>query len=350
MGSLDVMLAAFRFLSMDDKNEDIWGRLTGVKEYKELYDLSGNVRAYYISFEPTGFIVINNNYENPIAIEYSKGDCPYFVGENAQSRIAENTVYVSPMGFLASNDVSDAIYSKNNTDILKKTDDFYSWLDVPNYEEMHHQIMLMSQLEASQVRPSATRGTYADYNMIASVNLTGTGGSVTERLGDIYSISNWGTYNEFLSSTVYNHCVSVAAFNLILYYRYSILGLSTTGTNRTGNFNTIHGYIGNGPKLLGDMANGLTTYFSYIGNIHFYDSYGGISYSTFKTGISQNKMGAYTLFGGVLVGFHTVIGVGYREYTSGQKYINIVTGWDNSLDYWIASGSDWGSYQMWCTA
>jgi len=350
MGSLDVMLAAFRFLSISDEDEDIWGQTTGVKEYKELYDLYGNIRAYYISFEPTGFVVINNNAENPIAIEYSMGYCQYFTGEDAQSRITDSTVYVSPMGFVSSLDANDLISRNSNSEMLANINDFYTWLDTANYEEMSHQAILMSQLVASQSRTRSSRSVHDDYNMILTANLTGTGGTTTQKLRDITYITSWGIMNEFGSSTVNNHCVTTAAFNLIIYYRFLCLGLSTTGSARATIFNSIHGYIGNGPKLLGDMANGLTSYYSSLAAIRFYDSYGGISYNTFKTGIGQDKMGAYTLFGGITTGFHTVLGVGWREYSaSSHKYINIVTGWDNNLNYWIVAGSDWGSYQMWCT-
>jgi len=353
MSPFEVMTAAYRFLSINEDGENIWQLATDVKDFLELYDLDGNIRAYYISFNPTGFIVINNNIENPIAIEYSKGNNPYFDDDKRKAHTTEKNVYIGVMSLIPSIELPRSIPPQNN--IYVKINNFYKLLNTPNIDEVLFQKMIIDQIlkknKAESLQNLAKASIYDSFSMIKTANLNGTGGSTTQRLADIYDISNWGTTSEFYNPpTVDNHCVSTAAFNLYLYYRYSLFGVTLTGTARNGVFNNIHGYIGNGPQTLGDMANGLTSYFSNIYGFNFYDSYGGINYNTFKSGIAQNKIGVYTLFGGFNYGFHTVLGVGWREYTSSNsKYINIVNGWDNSIDYWIVAGSDWGSYQMWCT-
>ncbi len=47
-----------------------------------------------------------------------------------------------------------------------------------------------------------------------------------------------------------------------------------------------------------------------------------------------------------LVNWHYVIGVGYREYTDGSKFIRVVDNWHNSSNKYIYSRNLVGSYYM----
>jgi len=71
MTALDVMVAAYRVLSSENAGEDIWSTIEGIKRYEPLYDSNGDVIAHYMSFNPEGYIIINNNVNNPIALEFN---------------------------------------------------------------------------------------------------------------------------------------------------------------------------------------------------------------------------------------------------------------------------------------
>lgn len=65
--SLDVMLTAYRFMSGvaitgdESRGErSICDSTTKVKDFQPLYDNEDNLIAYYVSFQPSGYVIVNN--------------------------------------------------------------------------------------------------------------------------------------------------------------------------------------------------------------------------------------------------------------------------------------------------
>ena len=78
LDSLDILLAAYRFMAAMDENElNTWQQIKGVKDYQPLYDGHNNVIAHYVSFEPSGYVIVNNNIDNPIVLEFSHSSKKY---------------------------------------------------------------------------------------------------------------------------------------------------------------------------------------------------------------------------------------------------------------------------------
>lgn len=73
MDNLDKLIIAHNYLS-GKFDIDMWKGIEAVKGITNLYDLDDNVIAYYVTFEPTGYAIVNNNLDNSIAIEFGDGN------------------------------------------------------------------------------------------------------------------------------------------------------------------------------------------------------------------------------------------------------------------------------------
>ena len=135
---------------------------------------------------------------------------------------------------------------------------------------------------------------------------------------------NWATTGEFSNNTN-NHCAAVASTNIGLYYAYQGYINLLINTSKSATFYQIHSNIGNGPIL--KIAAKTQDYFKsrgYTLNYRKVPFYKGI-----KEAVDNNRPCAVLLTAGVAQ-WHWVIAVGYREYATGERYIQIINGWKNS--------------------
>lgn len=139
---------------------------------------------------------------------------------------------------------------------------------------------------------------------------------------------NWATTGEF-SNVADNHCGATAATNIALYFHkrgYTNL----LNKNKHDTFTAIHKVIGNGPVAM--IAGGTKKYFNSRG---YPLKYGRVSsFNGIKKAIANQKPCGVLLAAGIL-DWHWVICVGWREYSTGEKYLQIVNGWNNSANYFF---------------
>ncbi|NLJ89597.1 MAG: hypothetical protein GX323_01740 [Clostridiales bacterium] len=143
---------------------------------------------------------------------------------------------------------------------------------------------------------------------------------------------DWATTGEFIQNTN-NHCGAVASTNIALFYAYQgYIGL-LINTSKSETFYKIHKSIGNGPVIR--IAAKTKNYFKSRG----YDlNYRRVTfYKGIKEAIDKNRPCAILLTAGIAK-WHWVIGVGYREYTTGERYIQVVNGWRNSSNQFFKVG------------
>lgn len=74
MNEFDIAFAAAIKLNSDNPEDDILPSGSKVKKIVPLFDSDENLIAFYVSFNPTGYAVVNNNKLNPSLIEYGRGD------------------------------------------------------------------------------------------------------------------------------------------------------------------------------------------------------------------------------------------------------------------------------------
>ncbi len=140
-----------------------------------------------------------------------------------------------------------------------------------------------------------------------------------------------------------NHCGSVAAANLALYFGtqgYSKL----LKANNFETFKAIHSYIGNGPAMT--IADKARDYFRDCGyTLNYETSLLPSNLSIVITAIDNDRSCGFLLENSLL-SWHWVLAVGYRTgNVSGKTYFTIVNGWQKSAHcfYRVNEGSTWMS-------
>lgn len=349
MDSLDIMLIAYRFMSgvSSDEPKDgnsMWDLTTGVKEFQPLYDNKDNVIAYYISFKPSGYVIVNNNTQNPVALEFSDEDSGQkellYKGLNG-----EKIIYGSNF-----NDEKLFNITNEEKEIYRKAgSEFYNSISDINESEIIAHQDLKSKLNPTIMKNEVGSGEIDIISLGGSFNIIDRSdlpsGSYTSKNIPSYSSVTWGRTGEFSGvNGAKNHCGATAAFNVVNYYR-TRYGRSNLfySNSRISTFTKLHEKIGNGPVTFIGLNSGLKTYVnsrtgsSYSGN-------GNGGYANIKSQIFSGNMCVVLLSAGI-VDWHYVNAIGYRDYYSGSSFINVIDGWNNTTSKFIYSTNLVGSYK-----
>lgn len=133
-----------------------------------------------------------------------------------------------------------------------------------------------------------------------------------------------------------NHCGAVAAVNIVTYYS-NIYGYNElVFEDKRSTFKALHKVIKNGPVLR--LAGKIRRYVKSRGFTLEYRELG--SFDEIKLAVKNDKISAILLKKHLLE-WHWVLGVGYREYKAGDKYIKLMNGWDKRINFYykLNSGS-----------
>lgn len=328
LDDVDVVLAAIRYLTSVDIVLDF-----SDIEVVPLLDLNGTKVAYYVSFSSVAYAVINNYRGNPVAIEFGEGENE-MLRDLLASSSSQNIVYCNPISMWNYSDVSE---NRNTMSEIPSLYDTY-----PDLEEMN----VVNATLHNEVRE--------DYEiMLSEMGIRGDGdyGFVTLPSGTVSSSKTitsassvtWAVMSSF-NDIAKNHCGATVVTNLALYY-YQRGYTNLRITNVRGTFEAVHKIIGNGPVTV--IAGDAVKYFSNRGYTLNHSS--ANTQLAVKTALNNNRPLA-TLLADGLLNWHWVLTVGYREYTSGDFYMQIVTGWRNGIDRYYKPGTGsawWSSTQYW---
>ena len=142
---------------------------------------------------------------------------------------------------------------------------------------------------------------------------------------------NWAVTSIDPNAT--GNCGCTAATNLAIYFHARGYTNMMINSDIEDTYWGIYFYIGDGPVVM--IANNFSYYAGTRGYTNFsYDtSTIFFNYSTYKTAIG-NVRPVGILLCNALNDWHWVVGVGYREYSSGGQYARIVNGWQNTPNYY----------------
>lgn len=348
MDELDIILVAHRFLSSSEYNKDnIWSKITDVKDIIELYGIDGDVVAFYVSFYPKGYVIVNNNRDYPVAIEFGQHDNQSIRNILDSSNVGQTNrriCYISP-SFSVDLDELGHRYNKEQLDVLISSSElnyFYYNLSLENIEEKTVHNDLRNIYMSLQDKDIHTQGS-GIYNFIHWDNMP----SGSYSAGWVpFSGVTWGTTSEFSGE---DHCGTVAAFNVIAYYARVFNTSLMKNSSRTQTFSDLYSRIGKGPALWSDVRNGLNGYVSSRG-FNFHNS-SVSSFSGIKTATSEQRV-CMLLMTSAINNWHWVISVGWREYSStGTRYVRIVNGWHSNADYFfIYPNQVWSAHKVWISS
>ncbi len=329
MEKIDALLMASLYLNSSDITEDILVSDSIVKEVIPLYNEISDIVAWYVTFEPTGYAVINNNKNNPIAIEF---------GQGSKKAIEDILCEISSPHIIYNNPTD--IYEENNSiETYNLKNDLYDFY--PNLVVEDKNVAL--QLQQLKTRIFSEISLYGDddYGFIHWEDMPE--GAYTSNLISNTLNTEWATTGEF-ESIADNHCGAVAATNLALYF--SNRGYTKLKINSVyDTFVAVHNFVGNGP--VANINNKTKEYFASRG--YTLNSTYLSLYSHIKAAIDENRPCSLLLADGI-ANWHWVIGIGYRQYNAGGSYVRIIDGWEKSSTnfYLYNTGSSFmDGYKYW---
>lgn len=331
---IDALLMASSVLNSSDEEEDILvSEETTANTPIPLYSSDGDVVAYYVTFNPTGYAVVNNNGGNPSVIEFGE-DTQYLIEDILSADENAVVIYNNPTEVVSENEMSEIVLSSGSSesDVI----DLYTY-----YPELaENNVYAMAQLEY-------LRQTYVPEASIASSNDSDWGfidwdnmpsGSYSAKTITGATSVDWAKMSDY-SSYATNHCGATAVTNLALYYAYRGYSNLCIGTKDI-TFYCVYNIVGKGPKMT--IASDAKEYFDNCGYTLKYSTVW--TFSGIKDAVSDKHPCGILLINAINE-WHWVLCVGYRVYSSGGNYMRLVTGWDNTTKkfYLVNSGSQWWS-------
>jgi hypothetical protein len=327
LDDLDTMIISSSYLNSSNTKEDFLQSNSKVKKIVPLYNPSGAKVAFYVSYSPTGYAVVNNNINNPTVIEF--GDkSNELIEKILQSNSNPCIIYNNPL------DVHELSFSKTTRSSTNQISlyDYYPELKTTNSlakQQLENQKLAI--LHKTESLRSKGYG-FIDWGNMPSGNYT---------YGVIKSATstNWAKVGDF-SSFAKNHCGATAVTNIALYYAERGCHNLKINNSNMDTFKAVHALIGNGPAIT--IKTGANVYFSDRG--YTLGSKTLRSFSEVKSAVDRDRICAILLQNGI-VDWHWILGVGYREYDNGTPYIRIVNNWHDTTYkfYRPNSGSLWWS-------
>lgn len=332
--------AASIFLNSSVPTEDIWVAGSTVESVCPLYNSAGNIVAYYVALSPDGYAVINNNIDNPVAIEYGEGRND-LIQEILCKSDHPHIIYNNPFEVYDANEGMPLTLSEQEIDITT----YYPNLEDSNNELANIHAELKS-LASNGVGTRALSPGDIQYGFLEESNLPS--GYMSGRIIRNANNVDWAIYDDYKTSTIYDHCGAVAITNIALYYAECGKTNLKINNSKDQTFASVFSITGRGPKAM--IAPDAEKYFSSRGYTLNYNDPSGdkSSFEGIQEAVKNNRP-CGILLADALNNWHWVICVGWRV-CGVQPYMQIVNGWANTTNrfYMGNSGSLWiSTRQYW---
>lgn len=131
MDSIDVIITGYSYVAgcstfLRDANMKI--KVTNIVP---LYNLSDEIVAYYVTFSSNEYAVVNNNVENPVAIEFGEGKQQY-IEEILSNCKNPKVIYNNPVSVYEESVINTLL--TNTKKEIKSIEDYYPELSQKNEE------------------------------------------------------------------------------------------------------------------------------------------------------------------------------------------------------------------------
>jgi hypothetical protein len=339
----DALIAAALHSKADNQDANIKPINT-----KELYNTSDEITAYEIILSDYSYIVVNADLSNPIVIEFGQRDelyCKYstekeyyigptyrferatnkqselFVSESSKSTEIEATVAELQ---LAEEKLKTALQSVDTTQ-----------------KSIHSEARSLFDASSNGISKNKDKNPYdfiIDFSSLPSASTLSSSKTITSATST--SITPYGTTNDFDGvNDADNHCAATSAYNMVIYYMYRNGDtIPTSETAREALFTAIHKRIKNGPvtpsgyrtRIKKYVNNDMSGYSITVDNIRD-------NWDNYKAECDSNRMSLMCLWP-ALFNAHMVNGIGYRTYSNGSKYCQIINNWYSDLTQYCIFG------------
>ncbi len=334
---IDAILASHYFLASQDESESLWSDDLSNVTIVPLYDVTGKISSYYVELtDCAAYAVINNNVENPTAIEFGKGVSPQIheiISNNENPHIIYNSpfsLYNLTEAMAISLDDTPSIYD-NYPDLLEPDSELAS--------EISRQKELV--VNSCPVMPLGD----GDFGFIDASDMP----VAPHRSSTIKGLEGiqWVRAVDMAPYGAKNNCGPTAVANLMLYFINNGYTQLSKGSN-IDTFKAVYDLMGDGAKMtIADDAS------QYVYNCdHNLILRSKTDKSTImsarktavKTAITYDRPCGLLLADHIIGEWHWILAVGYRTYSAdNEMYFQIVDGWSSNASrfYKPNSGSTW---------
>lgn len=328
MDTLDLNIAAATFLNSEDSEQSCILDDTYLEKSIPLFDVNNKKVAYYLTFTPQGYAVINNNVNNPAVIEFGDGKNPN-IEKILESTPDAQIIYNNPGNIYA--------YNSNNTNryVQKSQSGFYDY-----YPELAKNDSVLAdqhnKFKQSFLEDRKMLYGKGDYNFVNLADLPY--GAYRSKTINSAKNTSWAVTSDF-DDIANNHCGATAVTNLALYFAQTGKSNLKINGSKRDTFVAVHKIIPDGPVMT--IADGAKQYFKNRGYTLNYSS--ANDFEAYEKAMRKNSPCGVLLADGI-VEWHWVIGIGYRSYYDDLgKYMQIVDGWNNSSNRYFKmnSGTAW---------
>lgn len=324
--TLDIIIAAATYLNSNDESDACISENTYLKQIVPLHNNEGKIIAYYASFTPSGYAVINNNPNNPTVIEFGKGNNK-IIEEILSNESNPYIIYNNPVNIYSVNNKSLLQSAVNSSDIY----DYYPDLKESNFSLVKRH----NEIKQSFLQDRFVIQGDGDYGFIDLSDMPA--GDYDDDTILKAESTDWAIMDEF-EDIAENHCGATAVTNLALYFANRGHSNLKINNSRLDTFKAVHKIVGNGPVMT--IAGSAKEYFKNRGYTLKYSSLG--DFSGIKTATTKDRPCGILLADG-LFSWHWILSVGWRQYSNGGNYMRIMDGWYDTIDryYKIHSCSLW---------
>lgn len=337
LDDLDAILAARFYLFSEEEDMNFWSDdLAGI-QIIPLYNIDGDITAYYVELaNDVGYAVINNNTNNPAAIEFGAGNNPKI--KAILDDIAEpHIIYNSPVSLYNVDEATPLAVTSGTSGIYDNYPDLCEKNEYLAYALSQQKLILEN---------SAIPYGNGNYGFFDFADLPSTDGYKRDFCVSWHSV-DWLDMSEVSSDKVKDHCGATAVTNLALYFaelgkQSLLIGSKSEGDEyRTKTFAKVHEIVGNGPKVT--IANDAVEYFSNRGVTLKYKTDRNLFMSdhiqAYKNAIWASHPCGLLLEDGI-DSWHWILGVGWREYENNGMYFEVVNGWARNETKWYKPGNE----------
>lgn len=179
MDSTDVIITGYSYVADCSSSAKTSNSQISVISLVPLYNLNNEIIAYYVTYSSNEYAVINNNIDNPTAIEFGKGTQQY-IEEILSSYQKPKIIYNNPVSVYEES-IAYALSSIDGTD-MKSIEDYYPELSVKN-DALANELKQTKALVEEAGAIKTTRGD-GDYGFFSPSDIPSTGyigGLIRER-------------------------------------------------------------------------------------------------------------------------------------------------------------------------
>lgn len=323
MDDIDVMIAANYYLK-DCKEEDSSEKIIWTEKIYPLYNNEGVLALYYITFSDNTYAVINNNMDNPTAIEFGEG----------RNKLIENLLEKNDYKIIYCNPFS--IYNEDLFDENKKNgceiDDLYECY--PNLKKpdelLKIKVNISKQIALRNNKIVFDRSGNGTYGFINGSDMPS--GSYTSDMIYNAGLVDWAIMDDYTNAE--NHCCATTVTNLALYFHKRGYTNLKINNSKDDTFDAVYAIVGDGPVAF--IAGDAEEYFEDRG----YDlNYSNIFITESIVSEISNERPCVMLLTYAIDHWHRVICVGWRKYTnSNDRYWRIVDNWYNTTNRYFMPG------------